>query len=139
MIVTRRAAAIAVLSPAVIMAACRGGGDGLDLQSEHRTVTEVNNSGFSGEAVLLSGGDNRTQVTVAIGSGEGLAGDFPVVIQRGGCSGLSGDLVHDLGNLQSGFLSTTVPAPMEELTSEHALVVFESPGRSIYVACGELD
>ena len=67
---------------AAVLPACGDGDGGISLQTSSYDLDEVNNSSFSGEAWLVSGGDNRTVVVVAVGEGEQPRGDFPVAIQR---------------------------------------------------------
>ncbi len=123
-----------------VMGACGGDDKGVSLKSESKSLKEVNGSGYSGEAVLTSAGDARTFVVVAIGKDGNLNGSFPVAIQRAACKGLSGEVLHELGTLESGVWSGTVPESLKDLTDgNHALVVFESNQRSVYVSCADLN
>lgn len=135
--------AIAMLSPILGLAAigCGGGdGPGVQIDIESRNLGSVNDSGYEGEFVLLSAGGEETHVMVALGDEDQPNGDFEGVIQTGTCDGLSGEVVHELGTLQSGVLTTSVPASMDSLTeNDHVLVLYESQDRSVYVACGNVN
>lgn len=121
---------------ALAFAACGGGDDGIGLDTRTIDLKSVNDSGYEGEVLLTSSGDDRTVVVVTLGQDELPEGDFPVAIQEGTCSGLSGNIAYDLEPLQSGFLVQEIAASLDVLDDrEHALVVFESNDRNVYVAC----
>lgn len=78
-------------------------------------------------------------MTVAIGTGDAVGGDFPAAIQDGSCDGLSGTIVFELDDLRGGVVSEEISASLEELgEQDHALVVFQSGDRNVFVACADL-
>lgn len=120
--------------------ACGNGDSRVGLDTRHIDLDEQNESGYNGEAIVVSGGDNRSVITLIFGEdGESPSGDFPAAIYRGSCDGLAGGEVHDLGSLERGLLSVQVNASLEDLTDEdHSIVVFQSDDRRTFVACGGL-
>jgi hypothetical protein len=124
---------------ALVFAACGGGDDGIGLDTRTIDLKQVNDSGYEGEVLLTSAGGDRTVVVVTLGREDAPEGDFPAAIQEGSCSGLSGNIAHDLEPLKTGFLFDEIPASLEVLEErDHALVVFESNDRNVYVACAEI-
>lgn len=119
--------------------ACGGDDNAVSLDTEEVTLDEVNQSGFEGEALLAGTEGGTTAVVVSLGTDDGLEGDFPAAIHRGTCEGLTGTEAFDLGSMQGGFLSTEVDIALDTLTSDdHAVVIYQSDDRSVYVACGDL-
>ncbi len=125
---------------ALFLAACSGGdGDRVALDTKQVDLKEVNDSGFTGEVLLTSVGDNRTVVVVGLGRNGTAEGDFPAAIHEGTCPGLAGNEVFALEPLRSGFLSQEISASMDVLGErDHALIVFQSGERSVYIACADL-
>lgn len=125
---------------ALFLASCGGGGgDAVGLETKQIELKEVNDSGFAGEVLLTSAGDNRTVVVVGLGRNGAAEGDFPVAIHDGTCAGLSGNEVFPLEPLRSGFLSQEVASSLKALGErDHALIVFQSEERAVYVACADL-
>lgn len=123
----------------LLMVSCNSGGDGVDLDTRTIDLRSMNDSGYSGQVLLTSSGDDRTVVVVTIGN-EGIpAGDFPVAIQEGKCSGLGGNIAYELKPLHTGFLVEQIAASLDVLDDrDYALVVFQSDARSVYVACAEI-
>jgi hypothetical protein len=141
MIAVGAAAVVAVIVIIVLIVVLTGNGDDdqVGISTATASMNEMNQSGYRGEVLLASAGDNRTLVTIAIGEGETLRGNFPTAIHRGSCEGLAGEQVHDLGELQNGLLTTEVSTPLSELEAgDYAVVVFQAADRAVYVACGDI-
>lgn len=122
---------------ALVLASC-GGDDGVGLDAEALDLEAVNDSGYSGEVIVTSPGRGQSQLLIALGREDEPEAEFPVAIQEGNCEGLSGRVVQDLGQLQSGLLTMQIPVTLESLrAADHALVVFQSNERQVYVACAD--
>jgi hypothetical protein len=135
----------------VILAACQAGGAPTGTTSGNRatdssgaanpgartvTLSAQNNSGLTGRATLTdAGGQTMVQLTLA-GSDEA----HPAHIHNGTCANLDPAPLYPLANVQGGMSSTTVPAPLAELTSgSKAINVHRSPSdMQTYVACGDI-
>lgn len=133
------ASLIAVIG--VGLAACGGDDDDRpQVRNVEVQLDERNESGFRGQAVFASPGNNRTTVVMALRGGEDDRGaPLPVRIHRGNCEGVAGDAVHDLGEVQGGILQETFEAPLDELIDgDFAVIAYQSGSESVYVACGEI-
>ncbi len=130
---------LAVVAGIGLLAGCSSDkSEGPTITTKSITIEAVNKSGYSGQALLATRAD-QTEVLIAVGKGVTPEGDFPVEIQRGTCEGIAGDKRFELGELNGGTLAATVAAPLKDLTAEkHAIVVFQSRDRSVYLACGPI-
>ncbi len=98
-----------------------------------------NNSGESGTAKLTPVGDSKTKVQVTLKGGpKGVA--QPAHIHEGGCANLNPKPKIGLAPIKDGKSTTTVPAPLSELTSgDLAINVHKSTDDlQTYVACGDI-
>lgn len=124
------------------LAACGGDDDDRpQVRNIEVQLDERNDSGFRGEAVLASPGNDRTTAVMALRGGEGDRGAaLPVRIHRGTCEGVAGDAVHDLGQVQGGILQETFNGPLEELIEgDFVIIAYQTGSESVYVACGEIN
>ena len=111
------------------------------VQSVEVDLGERNDSGYQGQAVLASAGDGRTTIVMALRGGTDDRGaGLPVRVQRGTCDGVAGDIVHELDDVQGGFLIDTFDAPLEELVDgDFVVIAYQSGSQSVYLACGEIE
>ncbi len=113
--------------------------DPLELRTLDVNLTEVNQSGYGGQVVIVSTDDARSVLTAVIGINGARQGDFPASIQAGTCKGLAGAEAFAVSAFRGGYVSQEIPASLVTLTeNEHAFVVFQSAERRIYVACADI-
>ena len=101
-------------------------------------LTEQNGSGQTGTATFMTAGANETRVVVEVTSPP--AESQPIHIHRGSCAEIDPEPLYGLPNLMNGQTEGTVPAPLEELTTDRlALNAHRSDSQlDLYVACGNL-
>ena len=100
------------------------------------TLSEQNNSGISGTAVLTPMG-NQTRVTLTMTGSAG--GPHPVHIHTGQCP-TPGGIVANLTPIQNGTSETIVDLSLDQIRgARHAINAHKSPQEvSVYIACGDL-
>ena len=138
-----------VLLLALPLAACGGGdGDGdrsasplqtgadvrlfVDADGISTPLTELNDSGQTGEVTLTSAGDGQTVVVVRID--EPGADEVAVALRSGSCAD-PGEIVQELEPVGERPAETTVDQSLDELLDEaHAVTVGEAPDACADVA-----
>ncbi len=131
-------------APALVLAGVACGSsddpqDPLELRTLDVNLSDVNDSGYEGQVVIVSTDDGRSVLTAVIGLNGARQGDFPASIQVGTCAGLAGAEAYKLNAFRGGYLSQEIAASLVTLTeNEHAFVVFQSAQRQIYVACADI-
>jgi hypothetical protein len=101
-------------------------------------ISELNDSGVSGDASLTDNGDGTTTVDILV---DGATGGHPAHIHSGTCADL-GDVVYPLTDVDaSGESVTVVDVPLADLLSggPYAINVHLSADEiGTYVACGDV-
>ena len=103
------------------------------------TMTQENNSGQNGTAMLMDMGDGTTKVTIQISGGSGVP--QPAHIHAGQCGPtLNPRPTYPLTNVVNGMSETIVMADVHDLTDgEFAINVHKSAAEaSVYVSCGNI-
>ena len=103
------------------------------------TLTQENNSGQNGTAMLTDMGDGTTKVTINISGGSAVA--QPAHIHEGQCGPtLNPRPAYPLTSVVNGMSETTVPVDVHDLTGgTYAINVHKSAAEaSIYVSCGNI-
>ena len=139
-------AAVLLLLPVFVLAACGGKGDGqgaaagTPASSSNEVIVELaeqNSSGESGTATLTATGAS-TRVVLELKNPT--TDSQPAHIHRGTCENLDSDPLYGLLNVMQGRSETVVNVPLSELTTGGlALNVHQSNANlDEYVACGNL-
>jgi hypothetical protein len=100
------------------------------------TLRAQNNSGLTGRVTLTDAGSQTMVQLTLTGSDEA----HPAHIHDGTCANLDPAPLYPLANVQGGMSSTTVPAPLAELTAGQKAINVHRRASDLQtsVACGDI-